>query len=154
MNDTTQTNNNRMVPVLNIGKGFEDITFDPRKEQYHLIIEAVQNGNKHFHGLVSEYDKDFGFRRCTLLEPSFKNRNKGFEGIEHFWHGKDEFLVCLAEHATGMKRQVENGLLFVFRRAKETFEISIVAAATTSSSTTSSTAAASATASVITRDTK
>lgn len=111
------TDNNHLTPVLNVGIGFEDITFDPKNQRYHLIIEALKNGNKKFQGLVSEYDKNFGFRRCTLLEPTFKKRNKGFEGVGHFWRGNDEYLVGLAEAATRSKEHSGSGLLYVFRRA-------------------------------------
>ncbi|MDG2220213.1 MAG: hypothetical protein P8L85_02475, partial [Rubripirellula sp.] len=113
------TGNNHLIPVLNVGVGFEDITFDPRKERYHLIIEALKNSNKKFQGLVSEYDKDFGFIRCTLLEPSFKKRNKGFEGVGHFWRGDDEYLIGLAEAATSTKGQPGTGLVYVFRRTTD-----------------------------------
>ena len=110
------TDENRLIPVLNVGVGFEDITFDPKNQRYYLIIEALKDSNKNYHGLVSEYDKEFGFRRCTLLDPPFKKRNKGFEGVEHFWRGEAEYLVGLSEDTSGPKGSKGNGRVYVFRR--------------------------------------
>ena len=107
---------NRLIPVLNVGVGFEDITFDPRNQRYYLIIEALKDGNKNYHGLVSEYDSEFRFRRCTLLDPPFKKRNKGFEGVEHFWRDGIEHLAGLCEDSAGRNGSGGTGRVYLFRR--------------------------------------
>lgn len=112
---------NRMISVLNMGKGFEDITYDPRKERFYLMIEALQDNNGDFQGLVSEYQPDFTFRCCTQLNVTFSDPNKGFEGVGHLWRGDDEYLVGLWEDALNKEEDSSKGtgLLRVFEKTSE-----------------------------------
>jgi uncharacterized protein YjiK len=110
---------NRLIPVLNVGTGFEDITYDPQNERFYLIIEALKDTNGDYRGLVSEYDKDFTFRRCSPLQPAFKRKNKGFEGVGYLRRGDMEYLVGLWEEAVGPNGNKGVGRLYLFPRATD-----------------------------------
>jgi hypothetical protein len=113
---------NRIISVLNVGTGFEDITYDPRKERFYLIIEARKVKKGEFRGLVSEYKRDFTFCSCTQLDVAFPNKNKGFEGVGHIWRGDTEYLVGLwedtLEHDDDSKGK-GTGLLHLFRKTTD-----------------------------------
>lgn len=112
---------NEMISVLNVGKGFEDITYDPRTERFYLMIEALRDASGDFHGLVSEYNRNFTFRSCKQLDVTFSKQNKGFEGVEHLWRGDREYLVGLWEDA--LKKDGGSnkgtGLLRVFEKTTD-----------------------------------
>lgn len=112
---------NEMKSVLNVGKGFEDITYDPEAERFYLIIEALKDANGAFHGLISEYEPDFKFRSCKQLNVTFSKQNKGFEGVAHLWRGGHEYLVGLWEDASDKKPDSDKGtgLLHLFEKTAE-----------------------------------
>lgn len=110
---------NRIISVLNMGKGFEDITYDPHKERFYLIIEALQDTNGDFHGLVSEYKRDFTFRSCSQLNVTFFEQNKGFEGVGHMWRGGNEYLIALWEDVLKKDDGTGTGLLCVFQKTSD-----------------------------------
>ncbi|SBO43948.1 hypothetical protein [Cyanobium sp. NIES-981] len=111
---------NRIIPVLNVGTGFEDITYDPHKEIFYLIIEALKDANGDFHGLAGEYKRDLTFCSCRLLDVAFAKKNKGFEGVEHLWRDGNEYLVGLWEDALNQDDQRQGtGLLHLFLKADD-----------------------------------
>ncbi|QDU43052.1 hypothetical protein Mal52_15230 [Symmachiella dynata] len=104
---------NKLIYLLNVGTGFEDITYDPLSDRFYLIVEALEDkSHGGFRGLVSEYDGDFMFHRCSQLEPAFKNKNKGFEGVEHIRRGDTEYLVGLWEDTLGQDGNKGRGRLY------------------------------------------
>ena len=111
---------NHLLSVLNVGKGFEDITYDPRNQRFYLIVEALKDTHGEFQGLVSEYRSDFAFCSCKQLDVAFARRNKGFEGIGHIWRGDDEYLVGLWEDALDKVDSGKGtGLLHVFKKTAD-----------------------------------
>lgn len=111
---------NHMIPVLSVGTGFEDITYDPQQEVFYLIIEALKDANGDFHGLVGEYKRDLICCSCRLLDVAFSKKNKGFEGVEHLWHDGNEYLAGLWEDALNRDHQRQGtGLLYIFQKADD-----------------------------------
>lgn len=111
---------NKLIHLLNVGTGFEDITYDPLSDRFYLIVEALEDkSHGGFRGLVSEYDGDFMFHRCSQLEPAFKNKNKGFEGVEHIRRGDAEYLVGLWEDTLGQDGNKGRGRLYLFPKASD-----------------------------------
>ena len=114
------SDSNCMIPVLNVGSGFEDITYDLQNDRFYLIVEALKDKTHGGHrGLVSEYDGDFTFRRCSQLDPAFEKKNKGFEGVEHMRRGDTEYLVGLWEDTLGQDGKKGRGRLYLFPRAAD-----------------------------------
>lgn len=109
---------NHLFSVLNVGTGFEDITYDPKDEKFYLIIESLRDADGVFRGLVSEYDKNFLFLNCTKLNPAFERKNKGFEGVGHFRRDGGEYLVGLWEGADSKKGTRGNGCIYLFPKTR------------------------------------
>ena len=110
---------NKLIPALSIGTGFEDITFDPRKRRFYLIIEAGEDTDGKYRGFVVEYDEDFKFQRCTRLSTTFESENKGFEGVAHLWRGEKEYLLALCEGNLCTAATKGGGRVQVFERTEE-----------------------------------
>ena len=79
------------------GPGFEDITYDQKKERFYLVVEALETKGKKFKGKIYEFDKDFSCLRKNWITVKFDDGNKGFEGLEHIRRRGKEYLLALCE---------------------------------------------------------
>lgn len=112
-----KTNGLQHAPSL--GSGFEDVAIDDREGRIFCLIESLEDFDGILRGFVVEYDSEGRFDRCTRLHTKFEKENKGFEGLEHVWHGRREHLYALREgnHAKGRRRG--GGRIDVFVRARD-----------------------------------
>jgi uncharacterized protein YjiK len=110
---------NQLIPAHSIGSGFEDITYDPRERRFYLIIEAEEDTDGKYRAFVVEYDQNFRFQRCTRLSTTFEEKNKGFEGLAHLWHGDKEYLLALCEGNLCTAATTGGGRVQVFERTQE-----------------------------------
>ena len=104
---------NALLPAPSLGSGFEDICIDHRNRQVFCLVEAVEDFDGLLRGFVAEYDQDAHFIRCTRLPSPLANHNKGFEGLDHRWRGRREYLYALSEAGHRGKGRIE-----VFVRAR------------------------------------
>jgi len=79
------------------GPGFEDITYDRKKERFYLVVEALETKGKKFKGKIYEFDKEFSCLRKNWINVKFEDGNKGFEGLEHIRRRGKEYLLALCE---------------------------------------------------------
>jgi hypothetical protein len=79
------------------GPGFEDITYDQKKERFYAIVEALETKDKKFKGKIYEFDKEFSCLRKNWINVKFEDGNKGFEGLEHIRRRGKEYLLALCE---------------------------------------------------------
>ena len=109
---------NGLQPVPSLGIGFEDITQDEKSGRIFCLIEALEDFDGQLRGFVTEYDSAGDFVRCTRLHTKFEKENKGFEGLEHVWRGRREFLYALREGNHGKGRRHGGGRVDVFTRSR------------------------------------
>src|SRR5262249_44881660 len=95
------SNGLRAAPSL--GMGFEDVTLDDETGDIFCLIESLEDIDGHLRAFVTEYHRDGEYVRCARLHTRFEKENKGFEGLEHVWRGRREFLYALheANHGKG-----------------------------------------------------
>ena len=79
------------------GPGFEDITYDQKKERFYTVVEALKTKGKKFKGKIYEFDKEFSCLRKNWINVKFEDGNKGFEGLEHIRRRGKEYLLALCE---------------------------------------------------------
>ncbi len=92
---------NRLIPVLSLGTGFEDIAIDHEGKRVFCLIEALHDADGLLRGFVAEYDAGGHFMRCTPLATEFKSENKGFEGLTFVRRSDKEYLFALCEGNLG-----------------------------------------------------
>ena len=100
--------------------GYEDITYDPRRQRFYALIEAVRVGHDRHRAEVVEYDRGFVPLERHALPFDFAQGNKGFEGLAHLRRDDQDYLLALCEgnYCEGGRagRQQGNGRIQVFRR--------------------------------------
>ena len=106
-------------PAPSLGMGFEDVTIDDETGRVFCLIESLEDEDGHLRAFVTEYDDEGHYVRCTRLDTRFEKENKGFEGLEHVWRARHEFLYALheANHGKGARRR--GGRVDVFARAAD-----------------------------------
>jgi len=109
---------NGLIPAPSLGSGFEDIAIDDRDGRMFCLIEALEDFDGRLRGFVVEYDSAGHFLGCTRLHTKFKKENKGFEGLEHVWHGRREHLYALREGNHGKSARLGGGRVDVFTRGR------------------------------------
>jgi hypothetical protein len=109
---------NGLQPAPSLGVGFEDITIDDRDGRAFCLIEALEDSDGLLRGFVAEYDPAGQFVRCTRLHCTFEKENKGYEGLEHVWRGRQEFLYALREGNHGKGARHSGGRVDVFARTR------------------------------------
>jgi hypothetical protein len=109
---------NGLHPAPSLGVGFEDITIDDRDGRAFCLIEALEDSDGLLRGFVAEYDPAGHFVRCTRLYSTFEKENKGYEGLEHVWRGRREFLYALREGNHGKGVSHSGGRVDVFARTR------------------------------------
>jgi len=110
---------NTLTPAPSLGIGFEDIAVDDQSGGTFCLIEALEDADGLFRGFVAEYDPEGSFVRCTRLATTFAKENKGYEGLEHVWRGRREYLYALREGNHGKGRRHGGGCVDVFSRARD-----------------------------------
>ena len=110
---------NGWQPAPSLGIGFEDITIDDKSGRAFCLVEALEDTDGHLRGFVSEYDSEGQFARCTRLHTKFEKENKGFEGLEHVWRGRREYLYALCEGNHGRGARHSGGRVDVFVRSRD-----------------------------------
>jgi len=110
---------NGLQPAPSLGVGFEDIAIDDRDGGVFCLIEALEDFDGMLRGFVAEYDAAGHFLRCTRLHTTFDKENKGFEGLEHVWRGRREYLYALREGNHGKGPRHGGGRVDVFVRARD-----------------------------------
>jgi len=110
---------NGLQPAPSLGYGFEDITFDDKSGRTFCLIEALEDSDGHLRGFAAEYDSAGQFVRCTRLHTKFEKANKGFEGLEHLWRGRREYLYALREGNHGKGGRHGGGRVDVFARTRD-----------------------------------
>src|SRR5262245_33264091 len=107
---------NGLQPAPSLGSGFEDIAIDDRTGGAFCLIEALEDFDGLLRGFVAEYDAAGHYVRCTRLHTRFHKENKGFEGLDHVWRGRREFLYALHEGNHGKGKNHSGGRVDVFVR--------------------------------------
>lgn len=110
---------NRLQPAPSLGSGFEDIAIDEKNGRVFCLIEALEDFDGLIRGFVVEYDAEGHFQSCTRLHTKFQKENKGFEGLDHVWRGRREYLYALHEGNHGKGRGHGGGRVDVFVRARD-----------------------------------
>lgn len=109
----------QLKTVLSPKEGFEAVAHDPQSGLYFLLVEAIQDVDGKYRGLVSEYDRNFQFQACFRLETAFAGDNKGFEGLAHVRRGDEEQLWALCEGNDCRKSKRGLGRIHVYRRGAQ-----------------------------------
>ena len=107
---------NAMKTVLSPTEGFESIAYDSEDERFFLLVEAIEDVDGKFRGLVAEYDRELRFQACFPLATAFAGDNKGFEGLAHVRQGDEEQLWALCEGNDCRKSKKGLGRIHVYRR--------------------------------------
>jgi hypothetical protein len=110
---------NSLIPAPSLGAGFEDIAIDPRQGRIFCLIEALEDFDGLLRGFVAEYDSAGHYLDCTRLHTKFQKENKGFEGLDHIWHGSCEYLCALREGNHGKTARYGGGRVDVFTRGRK-----------------------------------
>jgi hypothetical protein len=76
--------------------GFEDITYNPHKKQFYVVVEALPNGNSNNAKLLT-YSADFHWQNSHWLNYDFQSLNKGFEGLVYVRYQENDFVLGLCE---------------------------------------------------------
>jgi hypothetical protein len=105
---------NRLLPARGPGAGFEDIAIDGKGGRVFCLIEALEDEDGEFRGVVVEYDTRGRFVRRTHLSPTFERENKGFEGLTHVRRRGREYLLALREGNVGAKARRGRGQVDAF----------------------------------------
>src|SRR5262245_41665304 len=108
---------NGLQPAPSLASGFEDVAIDDRDGRVFCLIEALEDFDGVLHGFVAEYDPAGHFQSCTRLHARFQNENKGFEGLDHVWRGRSEYLYALREGNHGKGPKHGGGRVEAFVRA-------------------------------------
>jgi len=108
---------NKLFPAPSLSLGFEDIAIDRRHNHFFCLIEQLEDFDGNLCGFVAEYDKDGKFMNCTRLPTTFKDANKGFEGLAHIWIEDTEYLYALCEGNMGTSAKSGGGRIDVFTRS-------------------------------------
>jgi hypothetical protein len=111
--------NNGLQPAPSLGSGFEDIAVDDRDGSAFCLIETLEDFDGVLRGFVAEYDPTGHFVRCTRLHTRFQKENKGFEGLDHLWRGRREYLYALHEGNHGKGHRHGGGRVDVFIRTRD-----------------------------------
>ena len=99
---------NALLPAPSLGSGFEDICIDDQSTHHvFCLVESVEDFDGQLRGFVAEYDHDGYFIRCTRLPSPLAKHNKGFEGLDHIWRGRREYLYALCEAGHKGKGRIE-----------------------------------------------
>ena len=110
---------NKLFPAPSLSLGFEDIAIDSRHNHFFCLIELLEDFDGDLRGFIAEYDKSGRFINCTRLPTTFKDPNKGFEGLAHIWIDDKEFLYALCEGNLGTSAKSGGGRIDVFARTSE-----------------------------------
>jgi hypothetical protein len=110
---------NGLKPAPSPGIGFEDIAHDDKSGRMFCLIEALEDFDGQLRGFVVEYDSAGRFACCTRLDTKFEKENKGFEGLEHVWHGGREFLYALREGKHGKGQRHSGDRIDMFARTRD-----------------------------------
>lgn len=110
---------NGLLPAPSLGSGFEDIAVDDDDGRIFCLVETLEDFDGVLRGFVAEYDSQGHFQSCTRLHTRFEKENKGFEGLEHVWRGRREYLYALREGRHGKSRRHGGGRIEVFVRARD-----------------------------------
>jgi len=110
---------NKVFPAPSLSLGFEDIAVDHRRNHFFCLIEQIEDFDGNLCGFVAEYDTDGRFLSCTRLPTTFKDENKGFEGLAHIWIDDKEYLYALCEGNLGTDAKSGGGRIDVFTRTGE-----------------------------------
>jgi len=108
-----------MKTVLSPKAGFESVAYDPEHQRYFLLVEAIEDVDGKYRGLVSEYDREFQFQACFRLKTAFAGDNKGFEGLVHVRRAGEEQIWALCEGNDCRKSKKGFGRIHVYRRGAE-----------------------------------
>jgi hypothetical protein len=110
---------NGLQPAPSLGAGFEDIAVDDKDGSVFCLIEALEDFDGILRGCVVEYDSAGQFQSCTRLHTRLHKENKGFEGLEHVWLGRREYLFALHERNHDHGARHGGGRIDVFVRDRE-----------------------------------
>jgi len=110
---------NGLQAAPSVGLGFEDITIDDRSGRVFCLIESLEDVDGYLRAFVTEYESAGNFLRSSRLHTKFQNENKGFEGLEHVWRGRREYLYALHEGKHDKGRRHGAGRVDVFVRGKD-----------------------------------
>jgi hypothetical protein len=110
---------NELLPAPSLGLGFEDITIDEKSGRVYCLIESLEDVDGQLRSFVAEYDSSGRFLSCARLDSRFRKENKGFEGLEHVWRGRREFLYALHEANHSHGGGDGTGRIDVFSRGRD-----------------------------------
>ncbi len=110
---------NLLVDSPSPGPGFEDIAFDSAERRFYLLVEAMREADGASRARVVEFDEDFAFRACSVLDHPFECENRGFEGLAHVRIGERELLWALCEGNLCSDAREGGGRVHVFERASD-----------------------------------
>lgn len=110
---------NRLINVLSLSEGFEDLAVDFDADRVFLLIECLEDANGVLCGFVVEYDRTYRFVRASRLDHAFESENKGFEGLVHAYSEGMEFLYGLCEGNLGGDATTGGCLIVAFKRAAD-----------------------------------
>ena len=103
--------------------GFEDITFDPHKQRYYVVLEALPFDSKHYKPMIEEYDADFRYIEAAWMDFELAGANKGIEGVSCIERGGKMYLLGMCEGnrcAAGKEgRKPGGGRIQIFERGPE-----------------------------------
>lgn len=109
-----ESERNLFFPAPSMGEGFEDITIDHEGERLLCVIEAMEDDDGEYRGVIAEYDHEGGLKREERLETTFETANKGFEGLSFLRRGGERILYALCEGNLGTDAKKGGGLIHAF----------------------------------------
>ena len=103
-------------------RGFEDIAYDRGSDRFHVLIESLPRGTRHFMAKVQEYDAGFRYLSAAWLDFPLDRPNKGLEGLTCVHRDGQTYLLGLCEgnwcEGGAKGRTPGGGRIQVFRRGR------------------------------------
>lgn len=76
--------------------GYEDITYNPRTRRFYALVESMAHKGR-FYPRLAEFDRRLRHIEANWMDFEFEDENKGFEGVTHFSHAGQDYILCLCE---------------------------------------------------------
>jgi len=96
LNRKLEAKNSALLGRPGADSGYEGLTYNPNARRFYILIECVEDKGQ-FKSRIEEYDEAFNLLESHWANFVFSNCNKGFEGIEHFTRGGEDYLLAICE---------------------------------------------------------
>jgi hypothetical protein len=106
--------------------GFEDITFDPERQRYYMVLEALPFDDDVYKPMIEEYGPDLHYIEAIWMDYALPSENKGIEGISSIVRDGKAYLLGMCEgnrcQAGAAGRKPGGGRIHIFERGEELWE--------------------------------